>query len=173
MSGMVLVWLALVLGTAGVAKAAHPSRVTAAIESWFPRTRGGGARLLGLGLAVFELVVALMLVIPATSRGALVVTVGFLILATVYLAFARALGLETDCGCFGELERSLPTWAPFVRNGVLVSAGAFLLSVGHQAESESQAAWIGGVMMYIVSVTIWRIWAVLAPSSAFDKQVGA
>ncbi|RYD27572.1 MAG: DoxX family protein [Verrucomicrobiaceae bacterium] len=125
----VLCWLcAAVFGLAAWGKLRDPLAFADSIADYRLMAWGPGITLLALGLPVFEMLLALLLVTGRWNRAAVLGMTGLTLIFTVALISAAARGLNIDCGCSGGgwlPALSIP-WA-IVRNTLLLGAGAWLI----------------------------------------------
>src|SRR4051794_17575209 len=118
--------LAAVFAVAGAAKLAdRAGSRRAAVAFGAP---GWSAGAIASGLPLAELVVAGLLLAPATaSTGA----VGAIVLLTVFaiaIALNLARGRTPDCHCFGQLHSSPAGWRTLARNAALAALAVFTLT---------------------------------------------
>ena len=115
------VLLACLFFVAGVAKLADLAGSRRAVVGF-----GVPDRLVGVGLPVCELAVAVALIPAGSARfGAL----GALVLLAVFMAaisVALARGTRADCHCVGQLHSAPVGWRTLVRNGMLAAAAGFV-----------------------------------------------
>jgi Methylamine utilisation protein MauE len=98
----IAVSLALVLLVSGVGKLARPSRFAAALSGTYG-VPSPIARPLSIGVPIYELATAVLLV-PTETRIAGLLASAFFLSATLVLASAAYLAGRTgDCGCFGDV----------------------------------------------------------------------
>lgn len=92
--------LAGVLGVAGAVKLPDPDASVRAVRAYrlLPEAV---VPVVGHGLPVLELVVALLLVVGLATRVAALLCAVLLLAFVVGIAAAAARGLSIDCGCFG------------------------------------------------------------------------
>ncbi|MFA6287815.1 MAG: MauE/DoxX family redox-associated membrane protein [Opitutaceae bacterium] len=120
--------IAVVLGWAGVVKAADPHAFTKAIEN-FRLVEGAAAGVLAYYVPWLEIVVAVGLLFTRWRKAAAYVALLLLIAFTVLLASAQWRGLNVACGCFGASDKMQTTafgWL-YLRNGLLVAGAYFLI----------------------------------------------
>lgn len=92
--------LAGVLGTAGALKLPDPDGMVRSVRAYrlLPE---GLVQVVGFGLPVLEIAVAVLLLLGLVTRFAAVVTAVLMVAFGVGVASAWARGLTIDCGCFG------------------------------------------------------------------------
>ena len=132
-----------VFAAAGLAKLADLGGSRSAVEGFgVPVSL---ARPIGTALPVVELLVAALLVFPATAvAGA--VGAGLVLLAfTAAIALNVARGRTPDCHCFGQLHSAPAGWGTLARNvALLVIAGTAAVSLSTE-QGTSAFSWIGDV----------------------------
>ena len=100
------------------------------------------AGVVGVGLPVCELSVAVALLVSGSARfGAL----GALVLLSVFvvaIAVGLARGTQADCHCFGQLHSARVGWQTLLRNGVLAALAGFVVLEGWHGTGVSATAWI-------------------------------
>jgi uncharacterized membrane protein YphA (DoxX/SURF4 family) len=124
--------LAGVLAVAGGLKVTQPLQAAMAVQAYeiFPPTLG---QFLGYALPLFELALALLLLLGIAPRMT-AITVGLLMAAFVVgIASAWARGLNIDCGCFGSggqlAAGESPTYLPEILRDLLFLGLASWLAV--------------------------------------------
>jgi uncharacterized membrane protein YphA (DoxX/SURF4 family) len=93
--------LAGVLGVAGGLKVTQPVQAVMAVQAYeiFPPTLG---QFLGYALPLFELALALLLLLGVATRMTALTVGGLMAVFILGIASAWARGLSIDCGCFGS-----------------------------------------------------------------------
>lgn len=109
--------LAAVFAVSGVAKLLDPGGTREAVAGFGVPSRLAG--LVAAGLAPAELVVALLLLIPATSLVGLVLAVVLLAGFTTAVVVALRAGRRPECHCFGRIGGADISGRTIARNGVL------------------------------------------------------
>jgi peroxiredoxin len=160
------VLLACVFALAGVAKLADlPGSRVAAVGFGVPERLAG---VVGLGLPVCELAVAVLLLPAGSARfgalGALLLLLAFVVAISV----ALARGNRADCHCFGQLHSAPIGWRTLVRNGLLAAAAGFVLGEGWHHAGASAVGWIDGlnagwavalvlgvVLAFVIGFLVW------------------
>jgi peroxiredoxin len=110
--------LAVVLGTAGIAKLADRRGSREAMLGFGVPERLTG--VLGLSLPVTELIVATALIPGSTARPAAAAAGALLLLFLAVVAYQLARGRHPDCHCFGQLHSRPIGRATMVRNVALL-----------------------------------------------------
>jgi thiol-disulfide isomerase/thioredoxin/uncharacterized membrane protein YphA (DoxX/SURF4 family) len=136
-------FLALIFGVAGVAKAARPAPTRQTlIEFGVPEKL---AEPFAWALPAVEVVVALALLPLASARWGAAAALALL------LTFALAVGLNLrrgrtpDCNCFGQLHSKPLSWSVFYRNLLLVGVAAFVVVAGKGHPGLSAFEWIAAL----------------------------
>ncbi len=134
------VLLACVFVVAGAAKLADlPGSRRAVVDFGVPVRVAG---VVGVGLPVGELVVAVALLLSGSARyGAL----GALALLGVFIAgilVVLARGAEADCHCFGQLHSARVGWRTLVRNLLLAAVAGFVAVGGWGDAGVSATRWV-------------------------------
>lgn len=125
---MVLRWLcALVFGLAAWGKLLDPLAFADSVSDYRLIPWGPGITLTALGLPVFEMLLAVLLIAGRWWRAAALGMTGLTLVFTVALISAAARGLNIDCGCSagGWLPSLSIPWA-IVRNVLLLGAGVWI-----------------------------------------------
>lgn len=93
--------LAGVLAVAGGLKVTQPVQAVMAVQAYeiFPPTLG---QFLGYALPLFELALALLLLLGVATRMTALTVGGLMVAFILGIASAWARGLTIDCGCFGS-----------------------------------------------------------------------
>lgn len=87
---------------------------------------------LALFVPVFELVIALGLLLPSYQRGAALLATLMLAVFTVAMAQARWRGIDLSCGCFGAAFEAKVSWFTVVRTLALGVLSAVVLLAAHK-----------------------------------------
>lgn len=82
---------------------------------------GASARLATIAICALEIVVAILIWIPATRQAALLSAVGMLIAFTMFLAYLKSRRPNTSCACFGSSSQQPVNALHLVRNLLLMS----------------------------------------------------
>ncbi len=179
MSGAIAAGLGMIIGSAGAAKLLRRGDRAAGETSGSRSTSTMAWRVIG----GFELVLGLALV-ALRSRIPLLLTIGFLIIATAYLAVRLTWLDRGPCECWGpglddRMERFgdegvrealRPAWY-FVRNGGLVAAAAIALDWSISVTAlAAGTVWLLVVTGTLVSVARLRA---LSPHTGPAKSPGA
>lgn len=121
--------LAAVFAYAAIPKLIDPGEFAAAIGNYraVPEAVVGH---IALFVPVFELVIALGLVVSPYTRGAAVVGTALLVVFGVAMAQARIRGIDLSCGCFGAAFEAKVSWITVTRTLGLgaLSAGVVVLA---------------------------------------------
>jgi hypothetical protein len=132
--------LAAVFGLAGAAKLAdRDTAEAAAIELGSPP---GAARFVVVALSVTELVLAALLLVPATAHAAAAGVALLSLVLAVVVGVAVAQGRRPECRCFGELSAKPIGPLTLVRNLVLAGVAAALAAGGSR---EDPVSWVTGL----------------------------
>lgn len=139
--------VAVVLGTAAVAKVREPGPFVAAVGALVPRRMSKAVAWLVIGA---ELLAAVTCLVPVTlAFGLALAVVLFAAFALVAVRSARA-PAPLPCACFGAVKASLG-WPHVVRNALLTAvAGAGLVAVLAGGPGN---AWSQPVLMILVAAT--------------------
>lgn len=122
--------LAGVLGVAGALKLPDPDAAVRAVRAYrlLPEPV---AQVVGLGLPVLEVAVAVLLLVGLVTRVAAVLTVVLMVVFVAGVASAWARGLSIDCGCFGgggEVAASQTRYPQEIARDLALLAAAALLA---------------------------------------------
>lgn len=124
--------LAGVLGAAGGLKVTQPVQAVMAVQAYeiFPPTLG---QFLGYALPLFELALALLLLLGVATRMTALTVGGLMVVFILGIASAWARGLNIDCGCFGSGGQlrpgESPTYLPEILRDLLFLGLASWLAV--------------------------------------------
>lgn len=142
-SGFVLglrLLLAVVLAVAGIAKLADRDGSAAALEGFGTPTRL--ARPGGVVLALFEVAIAVSLLVGGVAWWGLLAATGLLALFTVMIGLTMTRGTATDCHCFGQLHSAPVGWRTLARTGTLAAVGGVAVVAAPRAAHTSLVGWI-------------------------------
>jgi putative oxidoreductase len=126
------VLLAAVFAYAAVPKLIDPGEFAAAIQNYraVPDYLVG---YLALFVPVFELVIALGLLLPGYQRGAALLATALLVAFGVAMAQARWRGIDLSCGCFGAALEAKVSWVTVARTlGLGALSAVLLLAAGRE-----------------------------------------
>lgn len=123
--------LAAVFAYAAIPKLIDPSEFVTAIQNYraVPDSLAGH---LALFVPVFELVIALGLLVPPYTRGAALLGSVLLAIFGVAMAQARWRGIDLSCGCFGAAFEAKVSWFTVARTLGLCALSALLLVAARQ-----------------------------------------
>jgi len=76
---------------------------------------------------VFELVLAIGLLLPSYQRGAALLATGLLLVFSLAMAQARMRGIDLSCGCFGAAFEAKVSWLTVTRSALLGALAALPL----------------------------------------------
>lgn len=136
--------LAAVFAVSGIAKLLDPGGTREAVNGFGVPPRL--ARLVAAGLAPAELVVALLLLVPASSPAGLVLALVLLAGFTGAVVVALRAGRRPECHCFGRIGGADISARTVVRNGVL-AALAVLGLVGTAAGDRPDGSALAGAVV--------------------------
>ncbi|HKP57085.1 MAG TPA: MauE/DoxX family redox-associated membrane protein [Polyangiales bacterium] len=128
--------LAALFAYAAVPKLIDPGEFAAAIQNYraVPDTLVG---YLALFVPVFELVIALGLLLPGYQRGAALLATVMLLAFGAAMAQARWRGIDLSCGCFGAAFEAKVSWLTVARTlGLGALSGVLLFA----AQKEPRAS---------------------------------
>ncbi len=120
-----------------------------------PAARGVATQL-AAAVIVGELIVVLLLAVPATAPAGLVTGAGLLVAFTVAIAAALGRGSTTSCNCFGRSASPIGA-RHLVRNGFLILVAAIGLIadvLGWPAGVESLGLAMTGVVAVVLAVLV-------------------
>lgn len=139
--------LAAVLLVSALAKLADRERAAdAAVGLGVPER----LRWAAPAVPVAELALALLLVVPATSRGGAVGAVVLLAAFTVVIAANLARGRRPACNCFGRLDPGPIGGRTLVRNGVLIGVAV----VAASGEAAAAGDLVGGISLPVAAAFV-------------------
>ena len=95
------------------------------------------APLVAAALAPVELVVALLILMPATATLGVILALLLLVAFTTAVGFAMAAGRHPDCHCFGRIGAADVSGRTIVRNAVLAGLGVVALAGQARADRPS------------------------------------
>jgi putative oxidoreductase len=93
---------------------------------------------IALLVPVFELVLALGLLLPNYQRGAALLATGLLLVFSLAMAQARMRGIDLSCGCFGAAFEAKVSWLTVARSALLAALAALPLLLQRGALKQSQ-----------------------------------
>ncbi|HEX6687595.1 MAG TPA: MauE/DoxX family redox-associated membrane protein [Solirubrobacterales bacterium] len=132
--------LGVVFAVAGAAKLADLKGSRSALEAFgVPRRL---ASVGGVALPVFELAVAVGLLVPATAWWSALGAVALLLLFVAAIALSLARGREPDCHCFGQVHSAPAGPSTLLRNIGLLALAGVVVAAGRD-EMLSPIAWAG------------------------------
>lgn len=161
---LVRLGLAAVFAVAAIGKLADREGSRLALEAFGVPTRLRGA--IGLGLPVFELIVAVGLVFVASAAWAAVVAVALLLVFCVAIVRLLARGETPDCHCFGGVSSAPVGRGTLARNLVLAALAGFVavaewdgggMSVPRLAADLGAVAIVLGVAMVLHGAFSWQL----------------
>ena len=135
--------LACVFSVAGVAKLADRAGSRRAVAEFGVPERLAG--VVGLGLPVFELLVAVALIPSGSARFGALGALLLLSVFTVGIVVALRRGTQADCHCFGQLHSAPISWRTLVRNVVLAAVAGFAVLAGWRHPGVSATGWVAGL----------------------------
>ena len=150
-------FLALVFGVAGIAKAADKAGSRRAIIDFGVPERL--ASPLAWCLPFVEILVALSLIPLSTAwwgaMGALVLLLSF----TIGIGVSLARGQAPDCRCFGQIHSEPVSWITFGRNLLLAAVAGFVVVQGKDNPGSSALDWLndlktGELIILILAIFI-------------------
>lgn len=140
--------LAGVFSVAGVAKLADLSGSRQALAGFgLPERLAGPA---GLVLPVFELVVAVCLLVSALAWWGAVGAFALLVAFCGGIVVAMARGLQPDCHCFGQVHSARVGLGTLARNVLLAGMAGFVLVGGWRHAGLSATHWVTTVSAAVV-----------------------
>lgn len=135
------VFLALVFGIAGVAKAADPNGSRQAMIGFGVPEKL--ARPFAWLLPFAEILIAVALIPAGTAWVGSIAAVALLLLFAVGIAVNLVRGQSPDCHCFGQLHSEPVRWSTFSRNLVLIAVAGLIVVVGKDNSGLSAVRWLG------------------------------
>ena len=133
--------LAAVFAVAGVAKLADRKGSREAARAFgVPDPLAG---VVGTGLPLLELAIAVLLLPPATRLYAAAAAFALLLAFSIAIGVAMARGQAPDCHCFGQLHSEPAGWKTLGRNAALAGLAAFVVVGGHDDPGSGPFAWLG------------------------------
>ena len=125
------IFLALVFGVAGFAKAARPARsrrmlIEFGVPDWL-------AMPLGWSLPFVEILVALALLPLVSAWWGAVAALTLLLIFAVGIGVNLSRGQTPDCNCFGQLHSRPLSRSVFTRNLLLAAVAAFMVAQAKNA----------------------------------------
>ncbi len=131
--------LAAIFAVAGVTKLADHGGAREAAHGFGVPERLAG--VVGIGVALAELVVAGLLLPAATRWWAAVWALALLLAFCVAIAAALARGRAPECRCFGRLHSEPAGWRTLARNVLLAALAALVVSAGSSDVGPGAFAW--------------------------------
>jgi len=165
------VFLALVFGVAGLAKAARPAITRRTlIEFGVPEKL---ATPLSWGLPVVEILVAVALLPLASAWPGAVAALALLLIFAVAIGVNLSRGQTPDCNCFGQLHSKPLSWSVFTRNLLLAAVTALIVARGKSANALSAFNWLADLKAAeAVSLTLsLAVMALLAVAVVYLRRV--
>lgn len=132
--------LALVFGTAGVAKAADKAGSRRAIIDFGVPQRF--APLIAWCLPLAEILVALALIPLVTAWWGAIGALVLLSIFTIGIGVNLARGQAPDCRCFGQIHSEPVSWLTIGRNLLLVAVAGFVIFQGKDNPGLSALNWL-------------------------------
>jgi peroxiredoxin len=132
--------LAAVFVVAGTAKLADRAGSRQAVLDFGAPSRLAG--VLGVGLPVVELAVAVALIPTATAWWGALGALGLLLLFIVVIGTNIARGRRPDCRCLGQLSAGPIGWSTLARTVVLAAIAGFVAVGGSRDAGPSPLAWL-------------------------------
>jgi uncharacterized membrane protein YphA (DoxX/SURF4 family)/thiol-disulfide isomerase/thioredoxin len=99
----------------------------------------GLAPLVGAALPIVELIVAVLLIFPATARAGAIAAALLLLAFMAGIARALSKGEQPDCHCFGQIHSAPAGRGTLIRNGVLAAAAIVIAAYG---SGPSISSWV-------------------------------
>ena len=137
---MARLFLALVFGVAGIAKAADKAGSRRAIIDFGVPERL--APLLAWCLPLVEILVALALIPLSTAWWGASAALALLSVFTIGIGVSFARGQSPDCRCFGQIHSEPVSWLTFGRNLLLVAVAGFVVVQGKDNPGLSALNWL-------------------------------
>lgn len=131
--------LSAVFATAGIAKLLDPRGSHEAAEAFGVPKRLAG--LVGRGLPLAELAIAVLLLPTATRWYASLAAFGLLLCFCAAIARVMARGKTPDCHCFGNLHSAPVGWPTLARTGLLAALAVFVVFQGRADSGASAFPW--------------------------------
>lgn len=132
--------LALVFGIAGTSKLADRPGTQSALEGF--EVPPGVAAKCAVALPLFELAIAVSLLIPAAAWWAALAAAGLLLAFIGAIGLSLSRGEEPDCHCFGQLHSAPAGWRTLGRNIALLALSLVAVIDG-PAEMTTPIGWLG------------------------------
>ena len=178
------VFLALVFGIAGVAKAADPNGSRQAMIGFGVPERL--ARPFAWALPFAEILIAVALIPAGTAWVGSIAAVALLLLFAVGIAVNLVRGQSPDCHCFGQLHSEPVRWSTFSRNLVLIAVAGLIVVVGKDNSGLSAVGWLaelkvaeltnlifGGAAVALLAAGVVYLRRVLSQQSTLLARVDA
>ena len=132
-------FLALVFGTAGIAKALDRSGSRQSFRSF--GVPDGLTGPLSWGLPIAEVLVAAALLPAVTAWWGAGAALAFLLVFSVGIGVNLARGKSPDCRCFGQLHQETVSWTTVARNVVMAGVALFVVLQGRENPGPSAVSW--------------------------------
>jgi thiol-disulfide isomerase/thioredoxin len=169
--------VAIVFVVAAVGKLADRRGTREAVRSF--GVPAGAVTIVAWFLPVFELAVAIALLVPAST---LIGAIGALALLGAFsaaIALNLARGRRPDCHCFGQVHSEPIGWRTLVRNGVLAAGAAVIAGFAADDAGPSAVAWTvssPGVALVTglaagVGIAVWVAFALMRRHGAALHRV--
>lgn len=133
-------FLAVILLTAGVAKAADQGATRRALRGF-----GVPAALtvpLGWSLPFVEIVLALALISLKTAWAAAMAALVLMLIFAIAIGTNLLRGRTPECNCFGQLHSKPVSWSMFTRNLMLAAVAAFIVAQRKSGPGLSALDWL-------------------------------
>ncbi len=101
------------------------------------------APAVGVILPIFELCIAVALLVSATAWAGAVAALVLLLCFVAAIARSMIRGEAPDCHCFGQIHSAPAGWRTLVRNLLLAAGAAFVVVQGPGDVGTSATAWVG------------------------------
>ena len=133
-------FLALIFGVAGLAKAADPAGSREALISFGVPERL--APLMARALAFAEIIIALALIPLNFAWWGAVAALALLMIFAAVIGANLARGQSPDCRCFGQLYSEPVSWTTFARNLTLAAIAGLVVIQGRNNPGLSAVKWL-------------------------------
>ena len=131
--------IAAVFLWAAIPKLIDPGTFAADVQN-YRAVPDAWASPIALLVPVFELVLALGLVLPSYQRGAALLATCLLLIFSVAMAQARMRGIDLSCGCFGAAFEAKVSWLTVARSALLSVLAALPLVVSQGPRKQQPAS---------------------------------
>ena len=178
------IFLALVFGIAGIAKAADPTGSRRAVVGFGVPEKLASPLAWCLPLA--EILIALALIPITTAWAGSIAAFALLLMFAAGIAVNLVRGQSPDCHCFGQLHSEPVSWSTFSRNLALVAVAGLIVVVGKDNPGLSAVGWLadlrtaelanlilGGAAVVLLTSTVMYLRRVLTQQSAILLTVEA